>query len=106
MGLFGSKELTVNEGINHARTEVGAILLDIRSKEDFQTRHVKGAINIPLDRMDLIERRIPNKEAHLYIVGSVNNRPKKAIKPLKKLGYNNTTPCGLMEEHNVSLYGR
>lgn len=102
MGLF-EKELTVNEGINRSRTEENAYLIDVRSKEDFKAGHIKGAINIPLDRMDLIINRIPNKTAHLYVMGSYSYLPRKAKKPLKKLGYSNLTMCGRMEEHHGFL---
>lgn len=98
MGFF-EKVLTVNEGINRSRTEDNAYLIDIRSKEDFKAGHVKGAINIPLNRIELIENRIRDKEAHLYIVGSYENRINKAKKPLKKMGYSNVTMSGYMEEH-------
>lgn len=96
---FFEKQLTVNEGINRSRTESNAYLIDIRSKEDFKSGHVKGAINIPLNRLDLIENRIQDKNAHLYLVGSYSSRPQKAKKALKKMGYKNITLSGCMEEH-------
>lgn len=105
MGLF-EKELTVNEGINRSRTEQGAYMIDIRPKEDFKAGHVKGAINIPLDRMELIENRIRDKQAHLYLVGSYSNRPKKAKKVLKKMGYTNITLSGYMEEHHSGMLAK
>ncbi|MDD6155483.1 MAG: rhodanese-like domain-containing protein [Lachnospiraceae bacterium] len=98
MGLF-EKVLTVNEGINQSRTEPNAYLIDIRSKEFFQAGHVKGAINIPIDRLDLIEHRIKDKSSHLFLIGSYSCRIQKAKKALKKMGYTNITLSGNMEEH-------
>lgn len=102
MGLF-EKQLTVNEGINRAHTEKGAYLIDIRPKFDFKAGHVKGAINIPYDRLDLAENRIRDKEAHLYIIGSYSYKPQKAKRTLKKMGFKNITHSGYMEEHHGLL---
>ena len=75
MGLF-EKELTVNEGINRSRTEQGAYMIDIRPKEEFKAGHVKGAINIPLDRLELIENRT-SKPIYIWLVHTVTDRRKQ-----------------------------
>lgn len=104
MGLFDKfRELTVNEGINRARMEKGAVLLDIRSREHFKKGHVSGAINIPSDRLELIKNRVPQTDVSIYVVGDYYNQPKKAVKQLKKLGYKNAVPSGSMEEHHGIL---
>ena len=79
MSIF-KKKLTVNEAINKAHT---------------------SAVNIPLDKIteDRILRRFPDKETSLYIIGSYNFRPEKAVKAFKKLGYKNAIFGGNMEEH-------
>ena len=98
MGLF-SKKLTVNEAINAAHTSENAMLIDCRSKEDFNHGHVAGAVSIPLEKIteDRITRRIPDKT--LYIIGSYNFKPEKAVRILKKMGYKNSIFGGNMEEH-------
>ena len=100
MSIF-QKKLTVNEAINAAHTSANAMLIDCRSKDDFNHGHVSGAVNIPLNKMteDRILRRIPDKEKTLYIVGSYNFKPEKAVRTLKKMGYKNSIIGGNMEEH-------
>ena len=100
MSIF-QKKLTVNEAINAAHTSQNAMLIDRRSKEDFSHGHVATAVNIPLDKMteDRVTRRIPDKEKALYIIGSYNYKPEKAVRILKKMGYKHTFFGGNMEEH-------
>lgn len=100
MSIF-QKKLTVNEAINAAHTSENAMLIDCRSKEDFSHGHVAGAVNIPIEKMteDRVTRRIPDKEKALYIIGSYNYKPEKAVRILKKLGYKHTVFGGNMEEH-------
>ena len=87
MSIF-KKKLTVNEAINKAHTSENAMLIDCRTKDEFNHGHVAGAVNIPLDKIteDRILRRFPDKETSLYIIGSYNFRPEKAVKAFKKLG--------------------
>ncbi|MCZ2442958.1 MAG: rhodanese-like domain-containing protein [Flavobacteriales bacterium] len=45
--LFGlGSKVNIHEVINN-----GAIILDVRTKAEFQRGHVKGSINIPLDQL-------------------------------------------------------
>ena len=93
MSIF-KKKLTVNEAINKAHTSENAMLIDCRTKDEFNHGHVAGAVNIPLNKIteDRILRRFPDKETSLYIIGSYNFRPEKAVKAFKKLGYKNGNP--------------
>lgn len=103
MSLFDRMEKkTINEGINIVRTTPGAVLVDIRSKEDFTKRHIAGAINIPYNRLDLAEHRLRKKDGLVYIYGSYYHKPKKVVKELRKLGFSNVHSCGFFEEHNVN----
>ena len=100
MSIF-KKKLTVNEAINKAHTSENAMLIDCRTKDEFNHGHVAGAVNSPLNKIteDRILRRCPDKETSLYIIGSYNFRPEKAVKAFKKLGYKNAIFGGNMEEH-------
>lgn len=104
MGLFESRKmLTVNEGINRARTEADSYLIDIRPKDDYKKGHVSGAIHIPMTNLDLIKARPFNAETKLYIIGDYKTNPKKAVKELKKMGYKGALASGNMEEHHGIL---
>lgn len=45
--LFGSKSDSIQDFV-----EKGAIVLDVRSKGEFETGHVQGAKNVPLDTLN------------------------------------------------------
>lgn len=104
MGIFDRfKVLTVNDAINESRTDKNAVLIDIRAKDVYKRGYISGSINIPMTQLELIEKRVPDKEKKIYIVGSYDNEPKKAAKRLKKMGYENAIPGGRMEEHEGPL---
>ena len=92
MGIFDRfKVLTVNDAINESRTDKNAVLIDIRAKDVYKRGYISGSINIPMTQLELIEKRVPDKEKKIYIVG------------LKKMGYENAIPGGRMEEHEGPL---
>lgn len=104
MGLF-KKKLTVNEAVNKARTTENAYLIDCRTKSEYKSGHVSGAISWPADTMteERTLRRFQDKAAQLYIVGSYTHKPEAAVKKFKKMGYKNAEAGGVMEEHHGLL---
>ena len=83
MGFFQKfKVLTVNDAINESRTDKNAVLIDIRSKEEYKRGYISGAINVPMTQLEWIEKRVPDKSKKIYIVGSYDYEPKKAAKKL------------------------
>lgn len=68
----------------------GAILIDVRSPQEYDEGHLKGAISIP--EYELISRyrqELKNKDATYIVYCSSGLRSKKAQKQLEKLGYTN-----------------
>lgn len=103
MGL-NLKMLTVNEGINCARTQKGAVLLDIRPTDVFKRGYVAGSINIPLDKLEEnAKKKIKDQNAPVYVIGSADAKPRKAVHQMKKMGYTNVIPSGYMEDHQGFL---
>lgn len=67
-----------------------AVLLDVRSPQEYREGHLSNAINIPLyDIKQKIEKEIPNKETALIIYCQTGNRSKTAADICSKKGYQN-----------------
>lgn len=102
MGLF-HRALTVNEAINQSRTKDNAVLVDIRSKAAYREGYVAGSINVPLDKAELVTKRIPDRETTIYVIGSSASEPAKGVRAFRKLGYKNVVQGGFMEDHHGLL---
>lgn len=77
------------------QTNENIVLLDVRSKSEYDNGHIPGAINIPSD--DLIERAnemLPDDNAHIFVYSQENKRCVRACRILGYLGYNNVTSIG------------
>jgi phage shock protein E len=71
----------------------GATVVDVRSPGEFATGHVKGAINIPLDRIAKDAKRIKSKGAILTCCAS-GMRSSAAASQLRSMGFENVHNAG------------
>lgn len=84
------------ENINYENAQIilknnkEAVLLDVRSPQEYREGHLQNAINIPLyDVKQKIERQVPNKEETIIIYCQTGNRSKTAADICRKKGYEN-----------------
>ena len=67
----------------------GAIILDVRSVGEYNSGHIKGAINIPLDQLRNHLNKISNKEKTIITCCASGMRSASAKSILKSYGYAN-----------------
>lgn len=66
----------------------GAMIVDVRSPQEFREGHIDGATSIPeYEIRKEAENRLVDKENNIVVYCSSGGRSKKAQKLLKKLGY-------------------
>lgn len=86
--IFDIKEISYEE-LNYKLKE-GAILIDVRTIQEFKERHIDGAIVIPYYEITKeIEQKVADKTSEIIVYCQNGGRGKKAIKFLYKLGYEN-----------------
>lgn len=65
----------------------GAMLIDVRSKREYNFGHIKGAINIPLEQLGNNLYRLKNKDRVIIIYCASGMRSASAKRLLTSLGY-------------------
>ena len=80
-GCEEEKEKTLRERIEEEK----AIIVDVRTKEEYEESHIKGAINIPYDEIDEDVELDKNKKIYVYCKSGT--RSGIAYETLKDLGY-------------------
>lgn len=76
------KTITTNEALD--LIENGAIVIDVRSDEEYKSGHIKGAINIPVDE---IKNVTYNKDETLIVYCASGVRSANAVNILADMGY-------------------
>lgn len=82
LNLLGGNKF--NEGLEKANNTKGAIVLDVRSAEEYKQGHVPGSINIPLNTLPKAELK---KDAVIYVYCQSGSRSSRAEKYLKSQGF-------------------
>jgi phage shock protein E len=69
--------------------EEGAVIIDVRSKREFEGGHIEGAVNIPLDQLTQNPKRLPEKSKAIILCCASGMRSATATDILRRLGYKN-----------------
>lgn len=94
MNIFNLfKKSDLNSEIEKFKQTTNAVLLDVRTKEEFREGHIPGSINIPVDRLEVTALNI-NKDATIFVYCHSGARSSRAVAILKRLGYNNAKNIG------------
>lgn len=81
------------------KIEEGAFLVDVRSPTEFDAGHIKGSINIPLDRVAISLDKFKNKTSIIVYCRS-GNRSSQAKSILNQKGFNNVINGGTWQKIN------
>lgn len=66
----------------------GALIIDVRSPEEFRRNPVPGAVNIPLNELrDKLPRQVPDKDKVLLLHCQSGMRSLNGLRQLQRLGY-------------------
>lgn len=84
-----NKDINYKTAIKLLKKDDG-ILLDVRSKQEYEETHLPGAINISLYELkNEAIKKIPNKSKTIVVYCSSGNRSKQAQVLLEQMDYQN-----------------
>jgi phage shock protein E len=94
--LFKSNSVDLSQLIKD-----GAVIIDVRSKAEFSTGHVKGSINIPLEQVGANAEKLKS-HSHIITCCRSGNRSGMAKRTFESKGLKNVTNGGSWQ--NVNQY--
>ena len=85
---FREGDITIEELKN--KILQGAIIIDVRSNQEYREGHIKDAINIPeFEIKNKILKEIPKKNQLIVFYCQYGARSRNAMQIMKKMGYTN-----------------
>lgn len=99
--IFAHKD--INEGVRDFRESKNAILLDVRTREEYARGHIEGSKNLPLDEIDRVDSVIKDKNAPLYVHCLSGGRSARASAYLKSKGYRDVHDIGGIGEYKGKI---
>ena len=95
MGIFDFfKQPDINQGVQEFKNATGAVLLDVRSPQEYREGHIPSSQNVPLQQLDKVEEVTENKDTVLYVYCHSGARSRQAVSLLKHMGYTNVHNIG------------
>ena len=82
-------DITKKDMLNMIENYNNVVLLDVRSKQEYNEGHLRDSINIPVFEIKRIARKILDYNSIIIVYCNEGERSKKAIQILKILGYRN-----------------
>lgn len=94
-GKINYQQVTAAEAVSLMDTEEEYIILDVRTREEYENEHIPGAICIPNETIGAKEiPELPDKNQLILVYCRSGNRSKQAAEKLAALGYTNIVEFG------------
>jgi len=88
------KQPDIHKGLKeYAQTE-NAVLLDVRTSQEYREGHIPESINVPLQTIDNVTSITENKDTALFIYCYSGARSRQATAMLRHMGYTNVQNIG------------
>jgi rhodanese-related sulfurtransferase len=84
----------INKGVEEYLATPGAILLDVRTPEEYAAGHIPGSISIPLAALPARCSELGAKDTPLFVHCLSGGRSGQAVRFLKGVGYTNVKNIG------------
>lgn len=95
MSILGFlKRNDINAGVKEAAGDENAVILDVRTPEEYREERIPGSVNIPLDRIGEIVDQIPDMSTPLFVHCRSGVRSGQAVALLNQMGYQNAVNIG------------
>ena len=88
------KRENINDGLKTFRETAGAVLLDVRTVQEYKEGHIPGSTNLPGENIKAAREVLPDKETPIFSYCLRGSRSKRAAAALCAMGYRNVTNIG------------
>ncbi|OGO78068.1 MAG: sulfurtransferase [Clostridiales bacterium GWB2_37_7] len=88
------KTISPKNAYERLKSEKDIVLLDVRTMEEYKEKRIPNSINIPLNLLAQVEKKIPDKEQTIFVYCLSGNRSNTASKILNKFGYKHVYNMG------------
>lgn len=93
------KTITMEEAKTELDKNSEIILIDVRTEDEYQEKHIKNSISIPLDMLEKeIKNKVSDENSIIFVYCKSGTRSKQAAEKLINLGYKNVYNIGGIDD--------
>lgn len=97
------KKQDINKGVAEFNITKDAVLLDVRTKEEYRSGHIPNSINIDASHINTITTIIADKNTPIFVHCLSGGRSSTAASALKSMGYTNVTNIGGINSYSGTI---
>ena len=88
MGFFSFlRGPCIDQGVKECGETRGAVLLDVRTPQEYQNGHIPGSKNVPLQEIGRVSAVVREKDTPLFVYCHSGARSRQAVGELQRMGY-------------------
>ena len=84
----------IHKGLREYAETENAVLLDVRTPQEYREGHIPESRNVPLQTIDKVTSITENKDTALYVYCYSGARSRQATAMLQHMGYTNVRNIG------------
>ena len=88
------KRTDINEALTGFTADPNAVLLDVRTEEEYAEGRIPHSRNIPLDQLQRVRQEVEDLDTPLYLYCHSGARSRVATEQLRRMGYTNLHDLG------------
>lgn len=88
------KQTDINQAVKEYNALPDAILLDVRTPQEYREGRIPGSKNVPLPTIDKVASVAENKDVPLFVYCYSGARSRQAVGQLERMGYTRATNIG------------
>lgn len=87
MGIFDFlRGPDISQGVREYEATPGAVLLDVRTPQEYRSGHIPGSRNLPLQKLEEVES-LAERETPIFVYCLSGARSRQAAGQLVRMGY-------------------
>lgn len=95
MGFFDFlKGPDIGQGVKDYQATPGAVLLDVRTPQEYREGHIPSSKNVPLQALDKVASLVNQQDTPLFIYCHSGARSSRAVGALRRMGYTDVKNIG------------
>lgn len=81
----------------------GGVIIDVRTKGEYNSGHIPGAVNIPINDLEDAKDSIKKKDTPICVYCLSGVRSTAAAKKLENMGYTNVKNLGALKHYRGKI---
>lgn len=92
--FFRNRKRDLKKGLKEFRKTPEAVLVDVRSEDEYDLAHIPDSVNVPLKKLKKIGKQVPDLQTPVFVYCFRGIRADRAARRLAKMGYTDVRSIG------------